>query len=197
MDAVNFSSMADGTREDYEFLAARPRPGEHGHITHVLKLLELLKGPKLGYKIDRYVHSLQTATRAQRAGADEETIVCVLLHDIGDIIAPLNHDQAAAAILRPYVSHRNYWVVANHALFLGNHYFHYFDRDRNARDQFLDHPHYDACVEFCEWDQLSFDPDYESLPLETFAPMVWSVLGREHRDVRASRYDFESAPWLR
>ena len=45
------------------------------------------------------------------------------------------------------------------------------------RDKFKDHEYFDDCKEFCEkYDQNSFDPDYESLPLDFFIPMVERVL---------------------
>ena len=135
-----------------------------------------MRGDRLGYQVDRYTHSLQTASRALRDGADEETVVCALLHDIGDVLAPDNHSAVAAAILRPFVGERNHWVVQHHGLFQGYYYFHHRGEDRNARDRYRGHPHYQACVDFCErWDQQSFDPDYPTLPLTRFEPMVRRV----------------------
>jgi predicted HD phosphohydrolase len=105
-------------------------------------------------------------------------IVAALLHDIGDGLAPVNHSQLAAAVLRPYVSDETWWVVEHHGLFQGYYYFHHLGIDRNMRDQFRDHPHYEMTVRFCqEWDQPAFDPAYPSEPLETFEPMVRKVFG--------------------
>ena len=105
-----------------------------------------------------------------------ETVVCALLHDVGDTLAPDNHSAVAAAVLRPFVSERNYWVVLHHGLFQGYYYFHHQGQDRNARDRYRDHAHYQACVDFCErWDQQSFDPNYPTLPLAHFEPMVRRV----------------------
>ena len=130
----------------------------------------------MGYQVDRYTHSLQSATRAERDGADEETIVCALLHDIGDVLAPNNHSEVAAEILRPYVSERNYWIVRHHGLFQGYYYFQHINKDRNVRDRYKDHSHYQACIDFCQkWDQCSFDPNYDTLPLEHFEPMLKRV----------------------
>jgi predicted HD phosphohydrolase len=176
MDTIDFIHMADGTREEYELIERCSVSMDENVVDNVLGLLETLKGNTYGYKVDRYTHSLQSATLALRDGADEEQIVCALLHDVGDNFAPHNHSQLAAAILRPYVSDENHWVVAHHGLFQGYYYFHHFDKDRNARDEFKDHPHYEACVRFCErWDQCAFDPDYDTLPLEHFEPMVRRV----------------------
>lgn len=176
MDQVDFIHMEDGSKEEYEFLVKHER--EHFATTadQVLAHLALLKGSIAGYKIDRYQHSLQTATRAHRDGADEEMVVAALLHDIGDMIAPMNHSDLAAAILRPFVSDRTYWVVKYHGLFQAYYYAHHFGQDRNERDRYKSHEYYQDCVDFChKWDQTSFDPDYETLPLEFFEPMVRRV----------------------
>ena len=136
-----------------------------------------MKGDKIGYQVDRYTHSLQSATRAESDGADEETVVCALLHDLGDVIAPDNHSEVIASILRPYISVKNHWVLKHHGLFQGYYYFHHIGGDRNARERYKDHPFYQDCVDFCEkWDQTSFDPDYPTLPLEYSEPMVRKVL---------------------
>jgi predicted HD phosphohydrolase len=180
MKTVSFTRMIDGTREEYAFLAEKERGLYESVAGNVLALLETLKGPKLGYQVDRYEHSLQTATRALRDGADEETVVCALLHDVGDTHAPHNHGQIVADILKPYVSEENCWVLAHHPVFQGYYFWHHLDKDRNARDQFAGHAYYDACVRFCErWDQTSFDPDYDTLPIETFEPMVRRIFARE------------------
>jgi len=176
MDTVDFINMADGTAEEYAFLDEVEREHRRDLVQDIFDMLKKLDGHPLGMKINRYQHSLQTATRAQRDGADEETIVCALLHDIGDILTPQNHSQLAAAILRPYVSEKKHWVVAHHGIFQGYYYFHHKGQDRDAREAFRDHEHFQACADFCEkWDQNSFDPDYDTLPLEAFEPMVRRV----------------------
>jgi len=173
MKSVDFIHMKDGTREEYAFIRQCEQGRDAGLADTVLEMLVGLGGNTFGYKVDRLTHSLQSATRALRDGADEEQIVCALLHDVGDNYAPHNHGQFAGALLRPYVSDENYWVVAHHGGFQGYYYFHHYDGDRNARDRFKDNPHYEACVQFCErWDQSAFDPDYDTLGLETFEPMV-------------------------
>ena len=184
MDTVSFTRMDQGTREDYALAGRLYREHTDAHLVdNVLGLLGQMKGPTLGYKVDRYTHSLQTATRALRDGADEETVVCALLHDIGDVIAPDNHSQVAAAVLRPYVGERNHWIVLHHGIFQGYYYWDKIGLDKNARERFRDSPHYEACARFCErWDQTSFDPDYDTLPLEHFAPMVDRVFARPPHD---------------
>ena len=135
-----------------------------------------MKGDKLGYQVDCYTHSLQSATRAESDGADEETVVCALFHDLGDVIAPDNHSEVIASILRPYISVKNHWVLKHHGLFQGYYYFQHIGRDRNVRERYKDQPFYQDCVDFCEkWDQTSFDPDYPTQPLEYFEPMVRKV----------------------
>ncbi len=180
---VSFSAMADGTREEYHMLrrasAANPVPV----ADNVLALLEGIRGHNPGYRISRYEHSLQTATRARRDGADEETVVVALLHDMGDMVAPENHSAFAAAVLRPYVSEDNHWLVLNHGLFQGYYYFHHFDHDRDARDRCRGHPMFERTAEFCEkWDQTSFDPDYDTMPLEAFEPMVRRLFAKPRID---------------
>ena len=181
MDSVSFTRMDQGTAEDYALVDALLRAHKDATLAdNVLGLLAAMKGPKLGYRIDRFEHSLQTATRALRDGADEETVVVALLHDVGDVLAPDNHSQLAAAVLRPYVSEENHWLVLHHGLFQGYYYFHHFGLDRDARERFRGHPCFEATAAFCaRWDQTSFDPDYDNLPLEAFEPMVRRVFARE------------------
>ena len=180
MPTVSFTSMAAGTREDYELLELLEAQFASGTADRVLDQLRGLAGSLAGYQVDRLEHSLQSATRAYRDGADEEMVVAALLHDIGDLLAPHNHSEMAAAVLRPYVSERTYWVVRQHGLFQSYYYAHHMGGDRNARDRYIDHPWYQDAVDFCHrWDQSSFDPDYESLSLEFFEPMVRRVFARE------------------
>ena len=177
MKSVSFTRMEDGTAEEYAFLTPLHEKCRNGVSDRLLELLKAMKGDKLGYQVDRYTHSLQSATRADSDGADEETIVCAMLHDLGDVIAPDNHSEVIATILRPYISEKNHWVLKHHGLFQGYYYFHHIGGDRNARERYKDHPFYQDCVDFCEkWDQTSFDPDYPTQPLEYFEPMVRKVL---------------------
>lgn len=180
-EAVSFTRMDQGTREDYQFLDGqwRAHHGPEPLTRSVLAHLKLLEGPKLGYPIDRYQHSLQSATRALRDGADEETVVCALLHDIGDTLAPDNHSGLAAAVLQPYVSERNHWVILHHGIFQGYYFWHHVGGDRDARERYRGHAYFEACAQFCErWDQTSFDPDYDTLPLNDFEPMVRRLFAR-------------------
>ncbi len=176
-----FISMLTGTADDHQAISRAYRAHKEQELAPtVLGLLRGLAGPKLGYPVDRFEHSLQSASRALRDGADEETIVCALLHDIGDLIAPDNHAQAAAAILRPYVSDRNYWIVLHHTIFQGYYYFEKIGKDPNVREAYRGNPWFDDCDHFCRaWDECAFDPGYDTLPIERFEPMVRSVFARK------------------
>ncbi|MFI4988254.1 MAG: HD domain-containing protein [Alphaproteobacteria bacterium] len=179
-ETVAFTRMADGTREEYEMLARKFETCYRALPDNVLAMLKHLGGDKLGYQVDRLEHSLQTATRAFRDGADEETVTMALLHDIGDSLAPENHAELAAAVLRPYVSEANLWVVQHHGIFQGYYYFHHIGADRNARDKYRGHPHFQRCADFCaRWDQVSFDPAYDAMPLAAFEPMVRRLFARK------------------
>lgn len=180
MDTVSFTRMEDGTREDYELLDALERKNAEGIADRALAHLKTLKEGLQGYAIDRFEHSLQSATRAYRDGRDEEYVVAALLHDVGDMLSPYNHGEFAAAMLRPYVSERTYWIVKYHPIFQAYYYAHHTGGDRNIRERYKDEPYYADTVEFCEkYDQNCFDPDYENLPLDFFEPMVRRVFARE------------------
>ena len=177
---VSFTRMADGTREDYEMLADLEDEFAAGTADRVLAHLRQLSGSMGGYKVDRLEHSLQSATRAHRDGAEEEMVVAALLHDIDDLLAPHSHGELAALLLRPFVTERTHWIVRHHGLFQRVYYAHHVGGDPDARDKYRDHPWFQDAVDFCHrWDQCSFDPDYESLPLEFFEPMVRRVFARE------------------
>lgn len=170
---AKFKEMLEGTAEDWAAIASHAKDFNKGLAARVIAHLRLLDGDYGGFPIDRLSHSLQTATRAMRDGRDEEYIVCALLHDIGDTLGSYNHPDVAAAILKPFVSEQNHWMVANHGVFQGYYFFHHLGLDRDMRDQFKDHPWYEYTAQFCHlYDQAAFDPDYESEPLETFIPMV-------------------------
>jgi len=176
--AVSFTAMEHGTREDYQLVFAHEQEQIDTQADRVLDWLRQMDGSS-PYLISRLDHVLQSASRAEDDGADTETIVCALLHDIGDVIGTANHSQVGAALLRPYVSEQNWWIVHHHGLFQGYYWFKYYDRDPNERDRFKDHPYYDATVRFCaEWDQNCFDPSYHHRPLEHFEPMVRELFAR-------------------
>jgi predicted HD phosphohydrolase len=179
---VAFTTMADGTRADYELVFEHEKEQIDSQADRIMDWLRQMEGPS-PYQISRLDHVLQSATRAERDGADTETIVCALLHDIGDIIGTANHSQVAAALIRPYVTEQNWWIVNQHGLFQGYYWLPHYGRDANERDRYIDHPYYEATVRFCaEWDQNCFDPAYQHEPLEHFEPMVREIFARTPRD---------------
>lgn len=179
MDTVSFTRMADGTREDYEFLARHEHEFAAGLPDRLIASLGKLRNSFGGYQIDRLQHSLQSATRAYDNGEPEELVVAALLHDIGDDLAPFSHSELAAAIIRPYVSEKTWWIIKHHGIFQMYYYAHHTGGNRDARDQYTDHPWYQDTVDFCEnYDQNCFDPDHDDKPLSFFEPMIRRVFGK-------------------
>ncbi|MHB1988540.1 MAG: HD domain-containing protein [Acidimicrobiales bacterium] len=185
---AKFHAMTEGTAEDWGIIATRSIEFFMGLPERVLDHLRLLGGDFGGFPVDRLTHSLQTATRAYRADRDDEYIFCALVHDIGDTLGPANHADIAAAIVKPFVSEQNHFLVANHAVFQGYYFFHFLGLDRDAREQYRDHKWFDYTAEFCsEYDQPAFDPGYDTLPLEHFEPLVRSQLATARRSIYRPR----------
>jgi predicted HD phosphohydrolase len=183
MDQVKFTAMKDGDREDYALLARLETRYAAETGARLLRALPELDHGLAGYRVSRLDHCLQAATRAWRDGADIDWVVSALLHDIGDLYAPYNHDLCAALILRPFVREQCAWVVEKHGAFQRFYYAHHLGGDRNTREEYRGHPCFDDCVEFCErWDQSSFDPDYPQKGLGFFDGMVREVFARPPYD---------------
>ena len=183
MDHVKFTAMKDGDKEDYDFLTEHEIEYTKGTASRLLTALVSLDESLSGYQITRLGHSLQSATRAERDGADTDWVVAALLHDIGDIFAPYNHDEYAASIIKPFVREQCTWVVEKHGDFQMIYYGDHVGANPHKRDAYAGHVYFDDCAVFCErWDQSSFDPGYETLPLEFFRPMVRSVFARTAYD---------------
>ena len=184
MDRVNFTQMKDRTKEEYEFLTAHEVEYTKETADLLLHALEHLDEGLSGYQITRLGHSEQSATRAWRGGADIDWVVSTVLHDIGDIFAPYNHDEYAAMILKPFVREQCRWCVETHRDFQMLYYGHHLEGfDENKRERHRGTRYFDDCAQFCErWDQASFDPAYDSLPLSFFAPMVREVFARTPYD---------------
>ncbi|MDA9650863.1 HD domain-containing protein [Candidatus Pelagibacter sp.] len=179
MKKVNFIEMKNGTKEDYQLLEKYEKNFERQTADRILKYLASQTTTLEGYQITRLEYSLQAATRAFKNKESEEIVVATLLHDIGDDLAPMNHSQYAASILRPYVSEKTYCIIKHHGLFQTYYSAHHLGRDRDAREKFKDHEHYEATVSFCEkYDQSSFDPNYKNMSLGNFSPMVKRVFSR-------------------
>ena len=180
MKKVSFTEMKKGTKKDYLFLDKHEKDFANKTAERILKFMSNLTETLEGYQISRLEHSLQSATRAYKNKESEEMIVATLLHDIGDELAPMNHSEYAAAILKPYVSEKTHWIIEKHGEFQMYYYAHHLGGDRNKRDEYKSHKYYQDTINFCEqYDQNSFDPNYKSLPLEFFRPMVKKVFSRK------------------
>ena len=182
MDTVNFTAMKDGTKEEYEFLRTQEDNFFSGTADRLLRELATQEYETIGgYKITRLQHALQSATRAERDGADTDWVVAALLHDIGDGLAPQNHDRMAAEIIRPFVREEVTWVVEHHGAFQMVYYAHHYEGwNQFEREKYKDSPYYQSCIDFCErWDQSSFDPDYDMSELSHFEPAVREVFARK------------------
>jgi predicted HD phosphohydrolase len=183
---AKFKAMTEGTSEDWGAIVDAFVPFAKKLDERVLAHLKLLDGDFGGFPIDRLQHCLQTATRAHRDGRDEEYVVMALIHDIGDTLGTYNHPDIAAAILKPFVSEENHWIVQQHGIFQGYYFFHHVGMDRDLRENFRGHPHFEACAEFCEkYDQTAFDADYDTAPLEFFEPMVSRVFAAPKHSIYA------------
>ena len=179
-----FHAMTEGTKEDWDKIAMGSIELASGLPDRVLVHLRQLGGDYGGFAVDRLEHSLQTATRAYRADRDDEYVFCALIHDIGDLLGPLNHADVAAAVVKPFVSEQNHWMVEKHAIFQGYYFFHHLGLDRDLREQFRGHEWFDYTAEFCqEYDQAAFDPGYDTLPLEHFEPLVRQVMTSPKRSI--------------
>ena len=180
MKKVQFTEMKKGTKEEYLFLDKHEKKYASETADRILKFMSSLNQTLEGYQVTRLEHSLQSATRAEKNGESEEVIVAALLHDIGDELAPMNHSEYAASILKPYVSEKTHWIVEKHCEFQAYYYAQHLGGNRNKREKYKDHKYYQATVDFCEkYDQVSFDPNYQSFSLKHFEPMVKKIFARK------------------
>jgi predicted HD phosphohydrolase len=176
---AEFTSMKEGTEADWSIIGSHFMDFAAALPDRVLAHLKLLDGDYGGFPIDRLQHSLQTATRAHRAGESEPYVVMALLHDIGDTLGSYNHPEIAAAILKPFVDEKLHWIAEQHGIFQGYYFFHHLGMNRDMREAFRGHDHFEDTARFCElYDQSAFDPAYESAPLDFFEPMVRRVFAR-------------------
>ncbi|MFD1189073.1 MULTISPECIES: HD domain-containing protein [Phenylobacterium] len=181
---TSFHAMTEGTAEQWQEISRLAGDFRRELPDRLLGQLRMLEGGLDGYAVNRLEHSLQTATRAFRDGRDEEYVVCALMHDIGDLMGPANHAEIGAVILKPFVSEANHWMLDKHGVFQGYYFFHHLGLDRDLREQYRGHPHFEHCAEFCHrYDQNSFDPAYDSMPLEAFEPMLRRVLARPRQSI--------------
>jgi len=172
-----FKTFEESTAEDWALISPQLNVTQSYVPDRVIGLLRDLEYDHGGFPVDRLEHSLQTATRAQRDGRDDEYVLCALLHDIGDTLAPFNHPSIAAGILRPFVTEANHWMVEHHGIFQGYYFWHHIGLDKNAREAYRDSPYFEYTEEFCaKYDQTAFDSDYKSEPLDHFEPLIRSML---------------------
>jgi predicted HD phosphohydrolase len=170
---AQFTDMSHSTADDWAIIMSEQVPFARNGGARVIEHLKLLADDYAGFPVDRLTHCLQTATRAHRDGRAEDYVVMALVHDVGDTLGAYNHPDIAAAILQPFVSDELHWIVQHHGIFQGVNFFHHIGLDRNLREKFRDHPYFKATEEFIEkYDCPAFDPDYDTLPLEFFEPMV-------------------------
>jgi predicted HD phosphohydrolase len=173
---ATFTDMAACTREDWAIILPQYLEFAAGLADRVLRHLEILRGDYGGFPVDRLDHCLQTAALAHADGRDEEYVVCALLHDIGDTLGAYNHADIAAAIVKPFVSAENHFMVEKHAAFQGYYFFHHVGLDRNAREAYREHPCFERTAEFCaKYDGPAFDPKRAPPSLSFFEPMVRRV----------------------
>ena len=179
MEKVKFKQMKDGTKEEYLLLDKHEKKYIQSTADRLINFMSGLNNTLEGYQITRLEHSLQTASRALNDKANDEMIVAALFHDIGDELAPLNHAEYAAAVLKPYVSEKTHWIVEKHGEFQMYYYSHHLNGNRNQRDKYKGHKYYQDTINFCEnWDQKSFDPNFKSLTLKDFEPFVKKIFKR-------------------
>ncbi|WOB10528.1 HD domain-containing protein [Piscinibacter gummiphilus] len=184
MKRATFTSMETSTADDWSIIKEEAGVFQRGLPDRLIAHLKLLEGDYGGFPVDRYTHSLQTATRAMKDGRDDEYVVCALLHDIGDTLGPANHFDIAAAILKPWVSEENLWMVQHHGIFQGYYFFHHLGLDRHLRDQFAGHPSYERTAEFCAlYDNPAFDPKGETLPISEFEPALRRVFAKPKNSI--------------
>jgi predicted HD phosphohydrolase len=179
---ASFTSFQESTREDWALIMDHLPETQNMVADNALHLLRLLASDHGGFPVTRLEHSLQTATRAQRDGRDDEYVVCALLHDIGDTLAPYNHPYIASTMVKPFASEANHFMVAQHGIFQGYYFWHHIGLDRDAREAFRDSPYFEYTEEFCaRYDSPAFDPDYRSEPLEHFEPLVRTFFADRRR----------------
>ena len=181
---AKYHAMSEGTLEDWQAIGVANAAFNRALPDRLIRALKELGDDSGGFAVDRLQHSLQTATRAHRDGRDEEYVVCALMHDIGDLMGPANHAEVGAIIMKPYVSEANWWMMDKHGIFQGYYFFHYLGLDRDMREQFRGHPHFEYTAQFCHlYDQNSFDPEFDTMPLEAFEPMLRRVVAHPRQSI--------------
>lgn len=173
VERATFKSFQESTKEEWQNIMVCLQDTQAMVANRVIEQLSYLSEDHGGFPVDRLEHCLQTATRAERDGRDEEYVLCALLHDIGDNLAPFNHPDIAAGIVKPVVSEKNYFMTKHHGIFQGYYFWDYIGLNKNARDAYRESPYFDYTVEFCElYDSVAFDPEYKSFDLAHYEPLI-------------------------
>lgn len=176
---TSFTRMDESTADQWAVIGVETSKNQSRVADRMLMLLRSLGDITDGFATDQLTHSLQTATRAERDGADEEIVFASLMHDVGKAISVPNHPAIAAEMIRPYVRDEVYRMILHHQDFQGRHYYHHFGGDPNIRTKYEGEPYYDLTAQFADdWDQTSFDPDYDTEPLEHFEPLVRRITAK-------------------
>ena len=184
LQRATFTAMTESTQAEWMAIGQIGAPYNRQMPDRMLAHLKMLGDDEGGFAVNRLEHSLQTATRAFKDGRDEEYVICALIHDIGDVLSPSNHAEMGAMVLKPYISEQNHWMMDKHGIFQGYYFFHHLGLDRDMRDQFRGHPHFEYCAQFCHlYDQNSFDPNYQSMSVEDFEPMLRRVLEKPKHSI--------------
>jgi predicted HD phosphohydrolase len=182
IDRTTFARMDESTKEQWDTIATESIEDWANVPDRMLGMLRALSGITNGFAVDQLTHVCQTAARAERAGADDEVVAAALCHDIAKAVSEPNHPAVAAALLAPYVRPDVVWMVQVHQDFQGRHYYGFLGKDPEARQQYVGHPAYELAERFAdEWDQTSFDPDYDTPPLEHFEPLVREIFSAPRR----------------
>jgi predicted HD phosphohydrolase len=176
---TTFTRMDESTAEQWAVIGRETFEHQGRVAERALAMLRSLEEITDGFAVDQLVHSLQTATRAERDGADQEIVFASLLHDVGKAVSVPNHPEIAAAIIKSYVRPEVYELIRAHQDFQGRHYYHHFGGDPDAREKYRGAPWFDLAARFADdYDQTAFDPEYDTLPLEHFEPLVRDLFGR-------------------
>ena len=174
--------MDESTAEEWAVIGRETMVNQPRVAEQFLAMLRQLADITDGFATDQLTHCLQTATLAERAGADEEMVFGALCHDIGKVISVFNHPAIAAEMIRPYVRPEVCEAIKYHQDFQGRHYYEHFGKSPDERDKYVGEPWFDLAAQFAdEWDQIAFDPDGEYLPLEHFEPLVREVFASPQR----------------
>lgn len=187
---AKFSKMADSTAGDWQIIMQEQLAFVSKLPDRILAHMELLRDDYGGFPVDRLQHCLQTASLAAEAGEDDEYVVCALLHDIGDTLGSTNHPDVAAAILQPFVSEENHWMIKHHGIFQGYNFFHHIGLDRNMRDMFRDNENFERTERFVEkYDNPAFDAAAPELSLKLFESQVRSVFSQPKHSIYKDAMD--------